>query len=359
MSKDFELKQRCPHYVRKEWVPIQPDLRSIFPLEAPSSQDIELRRNGMKVPRNGLNRPAKTQTSLNGPFRFEKDEDDEFRLSVDADTTQVVKLPLGSEVTLDAVLQRLWENLTGVNIESQERGFSIATESRGPASSLHFDQGSAHTVLGLPYHRHIQGANIFPGWTIQHDEDAEITHDRFIRLDRPAYADDNIYEVSYFTRQADCRRCQGFGIEFDIRFDDNGAPITLTGEELLLQEIEKITLTVRGSNIFHQWYGTSLVNLVGEKAAPNSDVLTSQMRKEIAEALDRYKDIKSQQKRFQSVPPEEFLLNVLSIDIQQPPNSPSSFEIKIRVQNKAGDIGTTTETIGISSDSNEQFQLIA
>lgn len=358
MSKDFKVKHRCPHYVRREWVPIQPDLRTISPVEIPSSKDIELRWNGKEVPRSGLDRPAETKTFRNGPFRFEKDEDDDFRLSVNGNTTQTVQMPLGTDVPLETVLNRLRDNLSGVNIDSTDKGFRLATESLGPSSSLHLDGGNAHSVLGLPFRRHYQGEKVFPGWRLEQNPNAAIENDRRIVLNQPARADDNIYEVSYFTRQKDCRRCQGFGVEFDIRFDESGAPITLTGTELLLQEIEKITLTIKGSNIFHQWYGTSIVELIGEKVAPNSDLIITQIRSEISNALDRYKDIKSQQKRYQDVPPEEFLLNILSIDIRQRPDDPSGFDVQIQVQNKAGST-TSTDTIGLSSDSNERFQLLA
>jgi phage baseplate assembly protein W len=235
---------------------------------------------------------------------------------------------------------------------------TLSTQTTGESSALHLDRGSAHETVGLPRHRHYQGHQVFPGWSVQHAAGSDIANDRYIQLQRPVRSDDNVFELSYRTRQEDCRRCQGVGIEFDIRFDEHGAPVTVSEEKLLLQEVEKITFTIKGSNIFHKWYGTSVMTLVGEKMVPNADILKSQITQEITSALKQYKDVKTRQKRYQSVPPEEFLMNIVSVDVVQDPDNATGLVIDVQIENKAGQIGRVTDQIRLDTDSNEEFQLI-
>lgn len=358
MSRDFEIRHPCPHRVRGEWVSIDPDLRTIRPLEIPSSSAVVLKCNGVEIPRNGLRSPARTRSSLTGPFEIQAGENDEFSLSVDGGSVQTAKLPPGPSVSRQTIARRMRAELDGVEVDVDDRGILIRTLESGRTSRIFLEGGSAHDTLGFPDRRHYDGELVFPGWNLVKRPGTVIPQDRVIKLDRPAAADDNIYELNYQTRQEDCRRCQGLGVENDFRYDENGEPITVENAELLLQEVQKITFTIRGSNIFHRWYGTSLVDMIGDKIGPTGDIVESQMAAEISEALERWREVKRKQSAVQEVTPEEQLSEVTELRVEQDPDDPTVFDVFVAVRSRAGQTRRTSSQV-ITTNRRDDFELIA
>jgi phage baseplate assembly protein W len=89
-----------------------------------------------------------------------------------------------------------------------------------------------------------------------------------------------------------CPRCVGTGYYFDIKFNPDGQVESIRGSDKLAQELEKITLTPLGENIFHNLYGTTLNNLYTDVIGP--DTRQNKLKKSIINAVLRLKLLQSQ-----------------------------------------------------------------
>ena len=72
---------------------------------------------------------------------------------------------------------------------------------------------------------------------------------------------DDTFEISYSTFENTCYKCGGGGFLDDISYNSLGGLAVNQDENLLLQNLEKFTVTEAGSNIFHTYIGTSLVKI--------------------------------------------------------------------------------------------------
>lgn len=358
MTRDLEIRHPCPHRVRGEWVAIDPDLQTIRPLEIPSSSDVVLKRNGFEVPRAGVFSPARTRSTRPGPFEIIRGQNDEFKFSLSEGATVTVTLPPGPSVRLETIARVLRAETSGIRVDLDENGLLVRTDNAGPSAHLMLEGGSAHETLGFPSRRHYNGRQVFPGWSLVKRTGSVIPQDRVIVFDRPVDSDDNIYEVNYTTRQQDCRRCQGIGVENDFRYDANGEPITVDNEALLLQEVQKITFTIKGSNVFERWYGTSLIDMIGSKVSPVGNVVESQMAAEISNALEAWRNQKEQQSAVQDVTQRELLANVPELRVVQDDDDPSTFDVFVTVQNAAGEQRRFSSTV-LTQNRQDEFEFIA
>lgn len=346
MSKDFLIKHICPHRTKREWIAISGDYQTIRPAQPPSSGNIELRWNRYHVPKQGLQGPVEFSTELE-PFDLEKNVSDELRVSVNEQPLQVISLPIGVDLKASLIADRIDEQITGLQVTSNNGRIHFKSFGSGRSTSVFLKNGSAHESLGLPDYRLFHGTQSVPGWGIVKPDDPINNAQRLIRFDEPLRTRDDLFEISYFTRRQDCRRCNGLGIEDDIRFNDRGRPIFTDGVDLLLQEAQKITFTIRGTNIFYDFYGTSLVDLIGTGITAGGRALETQLAGEISQALQSYRDIKLQQEQLQPVTDQEFPLQINRIDVQQDPFNPTVFNVEIEIQNRAQEVDQITQNITV------------
>jgi len=129
------------------------------------------------------------------------------------------------------------------------------------------------------------------------------------------------------------------------------------GVDLLVQEVEKIVFTIRGSNIFYSWYGTTLSDLVGQKIVGSGQLVESQLVTEIALTLDRYRDVKIQQSKLQPVTDQEFLMRIKNIEVRQDDVDSTIFRIRVDLQNRSDQVDQIQKTLIINNiDGFERMQ---
>lgn len=349
MAKDFALKHVCPHYVLNEWLAVEEDRVTLNTVRYPSSSKIEIEANGHLVPRDGLKAPAKVTGRVSQPYQILNNTNDQLRLRVNNGPLQVLYLPTGTAVSVNQVVDAINEQATGIKAEAANGRVSLTTEAKGEDATLLLQSGTAHETLGFQSTRFYQGRLIIPGWDLVKVPNTVDQFARQIKFRQPLSSTDDILELSYYTRRQDCRRCSGLGLENDIRHDNRGEPSLVTGINLLAQEVEKIVFTIRGSNVFHQWYGTSINDLIGSKIIRGGSFVSNQLRNEIATTLERFRQVKSNQATLQPVGDQEFLQRVRTISVVQDDVNPTIFRIRVEIQNAASEIEQITQTLVLNT----------
>lgn len=349
MSKDFKLKNKCPHFVMGEWLAPNEDRKTLEPIKNPSSNQVEVYINGNQIPKRGLYSSLSISTRVSQPFEISSNKN-KVEFSINGGADQTVDLPTGNNVSADQIADAIEEGSEKLEVESSNGKVVLEVEEsvNKVQKSLFLKGGSAHSSLGLPERRFYKNRKVHPGWGIVRDEDQFGQLDKKIVFEESLKAIDDVIEVSYYTRQRDCRRCGGLGIEDDIRHDQSGDPVFIRNEGLLLQEVQKIVFTRKGSNVFFKWYGTSLYESIGEKIIEGGSALRSQFLAEISNVLERYRQIKTQQANVQPVTNEEFLLQVDNINIEQGVD-PTVFRIEIDLVNRNNEVKNISKKVAINS----------
>lgn len=358
MAKDLLLKHVCPHYVVREWLQIESDRRTLNTVRLPSSQAIRLEVNGIEVPKAGLAAPVSVAGTLRQPFEIVRNVNDVLRLTVDDESLQIIYLPVGTQVSAKVVVEAINEQAVGFEATTNFGRIRLTTESVGSESTLYLQGGNGHETLGLAATRFYRGRDIIPGWDLVRTPNTVDQRERQVKFRSQLKSSDDILEVSYFTRQQECRRCSGLGIENDIRFDDRGDPIFVTGIDLLAQEIEKISFTIRGTNIFYDWYGTSITALIGSKIVRGGSYLETQLVNEIGNTLERFRSVKNQQARLQPVTDQEFFQRVKTLSVVQDPQDPTVFRIRIEIQNAANEVAELTQNLIVTGSGPQGSRLV-
>jgi len=155
---------------------------------------------------------------------------------------------------------------------------------------------------------------------------------------------DDFFELSYYTVQGWCPKCNTLNVYFDWVFDNSGRLVLIKNEQKLLQDVIKGTLTIEGSNTYHTWYGTVLQSLIGGKIAnfPNLQVL---LGNDVRDFINNLKSLQAKQALIQTVTPQEMINNLVSINVSQNPANPDLVEISIIISNVAGDVREITRVI--------------
>ena len=157
------------------------------------------------------------------------------------------------------------------------------------------------------------------GWTLINDPN-NLTQTQFpnrlIVFDAPLPSGTDFVEINYTTVRQMCRRCGGTGVESDWRYDVDGDIITVADEDLLIQELLKDFFTTIGSNPFHTWYGTNLLDTIGKKLTTGGFV-QNLIVSDIYQAFNRWQQIKQQQEQNvgQTVTDKEYPYRLLSVNL--------------------------------------------
>lgn len=142
-----------------------------------------------------------------------------------------------------------------------------------------------------------------------------IQQPRMIYLKKKWKTTEDFFEISYVTLKGFCPKCVGLGEIDDISYDVRGGLCCIRDENLLLQNMEKFTVTNLQSNPFHLFIGTSLVKLLGQKIGDMS-YITAKVTQEINSTLSVLKDLQSQYKYTnRPVTSGELLDEILSIKV--------------------------------------------
>lgn len=341
MAKDLALKQICPHFITGEWAAIdrrsRQVIRPVMPVTATTQVGVTV--NGQDVPSSGLFSGITITALQKPPFHIIQGVNDVFKIRGHAPVT----LPPGHHVTARSVVQALQQGFPHLRVDAP--GHIQITAVSPEEEEIFLDGGTAHETLGFPLYRQYVSRVVVPGWTLQKPPNHPDPEERYIVFKEPLKSQDDIIELSYFTKRENCRRCQGLVTEHDFRYDSKGDPIFTGGLPLLVQEVEKLVFTIKGSNIFYTWYGTSISDLIGSKIVRGGRFIETQLASEISGALATYKNIKEQQARYQPVSEQEALLRVQNIEVQQDQFDPTYFRVTIALQNRASELDVITKTI--------------
>ncbi len=342
MSYDRQIDQICPHYVVQEALFVGADGQTIYPIRPIASiASIGIRLDGnINVPPMGVNIPAQAVGSLDGPFTITTGVNDTMVVMVNQGPPQTVVLPASNQISANQVSYYLNIGLDGVSFGAAPNSnrVSFMTILEGPSTSVFFTPASTLcATLGITTNRQYQGQQLVPGWSVISDPSALLTQpNKLIVFDAPLLSATEFVEINYTTTSQMCRRCGGTGVEFDWRIGAGGDVITVQDEALLIQELEKDFFTILGSNQFHSWYGTQLLDQIGAKLT-SGNFVQNLIVTDIYQAFSRWQQIKQQQqdKVGQYVSDKEFPYRLLSVALQQSTQDPTVVFVNITVQNRS------------------------
>ena len=342
MSADRQIDQTCPHLVTQEALSIAADRVTVRPMRPISnSASVKLLLNNeIDVPSSGAGIPARIFGSRRGPFTFTSGVNNVLQLKVNQGDVQTASLPTSFQMGAVQVANRLNQQLQGVTFSVVNETLRIETQDSGPQSSVFLTAASTvAAVFGFTTNREFRGQQIAPGWTLV--SDPSTLSDRPTRLivfDEPLKSMSDFVEIDYTTVKEECRRCGGSGYENDWRYDANGDLIEIRDEGLLIQELQKDFYTLRGSNPFHPWYGTGIIEAIGKKLSAGG-FAQNLVVADIHQAFNRWQDIKRQQeeKLGQLVTDREYPFRLLSVNLEQSTQDQTVIFVSITVQNRSSE----------------------
>lgn len=347
MSYDLRILHACPHRVVEEILDLGLDTQTMrVPRFIANKSAVQLLMNGtILIPQGGLHSPARVVGSKIGPFDISTGVNDLLSFRVDGGPRQTLSLFHGEQVRTEDLVVALNVQAQGVEFSSSYDHIIMTSHTHGSGSTIFLepiqddttgeDIGTGHVLLGLPNRYEVRGQEVIPAWTIENVPGTiPPLQPSQIRFVAPLRSPSNFFELTYYTSLEVCPRCHGIGIEHDFVPSDLGDPDIVEDEELLLQMIEKIILTVLGSDPFAPWYGTDLITLTGSKAVP---FIRKEVRRQIATALAKLQNIQSQQQKIQIVTHGEFLARVDQVNVVQATSiSPTLFLVNVTITARSG-----------------------
>lgn len=334
MSLDFRIAFPCPHFTMEERVLLEDDRRGLA-LSQPiaSSNFVRIMVNDeILIPQGGLSVPAQIEGSISGPFNILPNEN---TLTVKNSVTAVegIALPTGLRVPADEVVRIVNNALVaaGADIQIQKlNGRILLTDLIGVGGASRLEvRGDAAAAIGFEDQIGASGKNLYPAWTL---DKRQGTTDRFPRFVSRVKANP-IFKATYAVPGERCLRCRATFVENDYRFGEDGEPILITNEDLLVQAAQKIVLTEQGSNPFEPWYGTRVHEKVGQKIL---GAVNLTIQEEVQQALTRFQEMQKKQSTVQTISPEERLFTLLSVNIIEDVLDPTLANVQIVAANASG-----------------------
>jgi len=293
-----------------------------------------------EVPSVGVASPGTSAGTKEGPFNIMQGVNDTFVVSVNQGAPQTAVIPTANKLPVDRLVDLLDRSFQGLSFELLGNRIAFRTTSKGRGASVFIlPTSTLAATLGIAVNREFRGQQVAPGWTLVSAPNT--LPDRPLRLiifDQPLRSGSDFVEINYTTTRQECRRCGGTGVENDFRYGLHGDPVQVRDEALLIQELQKNFYTIRGTNPFHIWYGTGLLETIGKKLSAGG-LIQNLIVSDIYQAFNRWQSIKRQQeeKVGQNVSDKEYPLRLLSVDLQQSTQDPTVVFVSITVQNRSND----------------------
>jgi hypothetical protein len=147
---------------------------------------------------------------------------------------------------------------------------------------------------------------------------------------------EDYFEISYNTVKGFCPKCVGLNSLADISYNIKGGLLTNRDESLLLQNLEKFTITEYQSNPFHSFIGTRLTKLLGQKIV-NQDFTKSQIMGDINTSMSSLKSLQTQYRQTgRAVTDGELLDSIESITVTFDPADPTIIRVKLAARAVSG-----------------------
>lgn len=339
MSFDRQIDQLCTHLVVEELLTIDSDRVTVHPLRPIASENsVGVRVNGtIDCPSSGVFAPATSTGIKQGPFKVTSANN---TLMAQIHDGPVLTATLPNSVSMPASLMAdlLNAQLPGLFFSVSRNRLSFRTSLEGADATVFFlSQSTLGPTIGVQMGREYRGVNVLPGWSLINDPNTLSDRPtRLIVFDRALKGFQDYFEVNYTTVRQECRRCGGLGVENDWVYGSDGNTVEVRDEALLIQELLKVTYTVRGSNPFHAWYGSTLIDQIGSKIA-SAGLLQTTIAADVQGTFQRWQAIKSQQEQNvgQFVSDEEFPFKLLGVQVQQSQQDPTVFFVNATVQNRS------------------------
>lgn len=174
-------------------------------------------------------------------------------------------------------------------------------------------------------------------YTVVGDPDAQdLNRPRVIQFRSKWKSPADRFEVTYVTSLQNCPRCVGLGVLDDVSYDVQGHFRIVRDERLLLQNLEKFTVTEIRSNPFHSFVGTSLVSYLGDKIS-DPGFLSTKITQEINQALQKFSDLQEQYRQTgRAVTDGETLESVDNIEVREDENDPTILIADVTVTARSG-----------------------
>jgi len=194
------------------------------------------------------------------------------------------------------------------------------------------------------------------GYTLELDPNQALTGRYKIVFKHKRKSNSDFYMVTYSVPGTYCPKCLGKGVLADHSFSKLGKVLTVENEEKLLQEIKKGLTTELGSNLFHEWIGTRIHNLIGSKTS-NFAVIKSKIVQEISLYIEKYMDVQLQQTNYQYVSDRELMGKILAIDVVPEYDTDISYwTVTILFKNRTGENLIYEKKVEIPQSSNIMFK---
>jgi len=114
----------------------------------------------------------------------------------------------------------------------------------------------------------------------------------------------------------------------DLAMNPDGSIQTVRDNEKLKQDILKAILTARGSNRFHQWYGSTVSErTIGQVLEAGQ--LDAEIQISIQETLSNLMSLQTAQTRVQYVSPGETLAGLVDVRVAKDSTDPRQWSITV------------------------------
>lgn len=342
MSYDRQIDQICPHIVVEEGLFVSPiDHQTVVPLKPIASADsVSVRYNGAyDIPPGGKLLPASTLGSKVGPFDITANVNDTMVVSVNQGPDQTIIVPAQRQIAADHLKRILNANVQGMAFTSTGQQIGFQSADFGQQASIFVRATSTlAATFGITANREYRGQQVAPGWFLIIDPSTVLAGrpSRLLVFDEPLKGYNDFVEITYNTVQGDCRRCGGLGIEHDWRYGHSGEVAQVRDEPLLIQEIQKLFYTRQGSNPFHTWYGSLLIDTIGKKIS-NGQIVQNMISNDVQTAFRRWQSIKQQQEQVvgQILTDEEYPYRLLSVSVNASTQDPTVIFVSSVIQNRS------------------------
>lgn len=338
MSYDRRLEQLCPHQVVDELLLVQLDGQSVLPVRPiASANSVHIRLNAaLDVPSMGVYLPATSGGLREGPFDVKPGVNNRLVVSSNGQALQTVNLPAGSQMSTKQMAYHLNQLTSGLQFYEEKNTLKFRSNELGPSATVYIDPSSTLTsTVGFRAGRVFRGVKVAPGWSLINDPYTLWDRPtRMIVFDEPLKGFNDFVEISYATVKEECRRCGGIGVENDWSYTPDGQIIEARDEALLLQEIQKIIYTGKGSNPFFSWYGTAIVELIGQKQVIQG-ALQNTVTSEVGTSFRYLQSLKAKQETVQFLTDGEVPSRLDGIILEPSSDDPTVIFVTINFQTRA------------------------
>ena len=322
MSTDARIAHLCPHHIRYEQVQVIGN-REIIP-RSPISSDglLELRLDGVTVPREGLRTEAKAIFPSVSPYRVKANSN---KLVVGGAEIAEKEIEIPAKIYRQKDLVDFLNSKLPFPLRALISDKSVAITDDRQLNNFTL-KGNVLQTFGFKGGKYRASKKVlFPAWKLT----KQVNFRGYkILLSKPFYQD-NLLDLSYLCEKEFCRRCSGTGVENDIRYDDKGGLEMIEGYDLLYQKVAKVLLTRIGSNPYHLEYGSTAMGLIGQKV---SQGVVYSLRESVRRALDDLINIQNQQSRIQFMSQEERVKQVRNVEVSTIGDDETSYLVSVTVQ---------------------------